>query len=56
MLETLINTKIIELEERESESKIEMMSKEIKRSVNTNNNIREDIQCRVCGQILEKNF
>lgn len=56
MLETLIDTKITELEEREkeSESKIEMLSKEIKRSVNINNDITKEIQCRVCGQILEK--
>ena len=54
MFENLLDIKIRDLEdrERESELKIEMLSRELQRSVNTQNDKRKEFQCRVCEQNL----
>ena len=54
MFDNLLDIKIRELEDREKESelKIKMLSRELQRSVNTQNDKWKEFQCRVCEQTL----
>ena len=55
MFDNLLDIKIRELEdrERESEQKIEMLTREIKKSANAKKDKRKEIQCRFCEQTYE---
>ena len=55
MFDNLLDIKIRELEdrERESELKIEMLTREIKKSANAKKDKRKEIKCRFCEQTYE---
>ena len=55
IFDNLLYIKIRELEERERESelKIEMLIRELQRSVNTKNDKKKEFQCRFCKQTFD---
>ena len=55
MFDNLLDIKVKELEDRESELelKMEMLIRELQKSVNTKKDKRKEIQCRVCKQTFE---
>ena len=55
MFDNLLDIKVRELEDRENdlELKMEMLSRELQKSVNTKKDKRKEIQCRVCVQTFE---
>ena len=55
MFDNLLDIKVRELEDRESdlELKMEMLIRELRKSVNAKKDNRKEIQCRVCEQTFQ---